>query len=116
MKRVKYYSDEFKKAVVKEIILGELSQLGAMRKYGIGGSTTVSRWIAKFKDMVPKEEQSEGSVAKSKEELEEEIQRLKRQLEYEKLKSEAFDKMIKLAEEEFKIPIRKKRGAKRSKK
>lgn len=116
MKKVKYYSDEFKKAVVKEVILGRISQAGAMRKYGIGGSQTLPRWIAKFKDMIPIDEQEEGSTEKSKEELEQEIERLKRQLEYEKLKSEAFDTMIKIAEKEFKIPIRKKHGAKQFKK
>lgn len=116
MKRVKYYSDAFKKAVVKEVILGEISQSGAMRKYGIGGSQTLPRWLSKFRDMIPIENEEGGSSEKSKEELEQEIERLKRQLEYEKLKSEAFDTMIKIAEQEFKIPIRKKHGAKQSKK
>jgi len=116
MKKVKYYSDEFKKAVVSEVILGEISQAGAMRKYGIGGSMTLPRWIAKYSDMIPKEDQEKGSVDKSKEELALENEQLKRQLEYEKLKSEAFDTMIKIAEKEFKIPIRKKPGAKRFKK
>ena len=116
MKKVKQYSDEFKKAVVKEVILGEISQAGAMRKYGIGGSMTLPRWLAKYGDMVPKDEQVDNLGEKTKEELALEIERLKRQLEYEKLKSEAFDTMIKIAEKEFKIPIRKKPGAEQSKK
>lgn len=116
MQKVKYYSDEFKKSVVKAIILGEISQAGAMRKYGIGGSQTIPRWLAKYSDMVPKDEKHENVGGKTKEELELEIEQLKRQLEYEKLKSEAFDTMIKIAEREFKIPIRKKSGAKPSKK
>ena len=69
MKRVKCYSDEFKKAVVKEVILGQISQEGAKRKYGIGGSMRLPRWIAKYEWMIPKDEKQEGLGEKSKEEL-----------------------------------------------
>lgn len=116
MKEVKYYSDEFKKGVVKEVILGEISQAGAMRKYGIGGSMTLPRWISKYSSMIPEDSQPSSGAEKSREELEREVALLRRQLEYEKLKREALDTMIKIAEEELKVPIRKKPGAKQSKK
>lgn len=77
MQKVKSYSDEFKKAVVKEVILGEISQAGAMRKYGIGGSQTLPRWLAKYSDMIPKDESQEKRGEKTKEELELEIEQLK---------------------------------------
>ena len=48
--------------------------------------------------------------------LEAEIRLLKKALSYEKLKSEALSQMIDIAEDEFKISIRKKSGAKQSKK
>jgi hypothetical protein len=41
-----------------------------------------------------------------------EYEKLQRELELEKLRSTAFSKMIDIAEEEFKLPIRKKAGAK----
>ena len=44
--------------------------------------------------------------------LQEEINRLKKELEYEKLRSKAFETMIEIAEEELRVDIRKKSGAK----
>ena len=49
----------------------------------------------------------------AKESLEDENKRLRRELELAKLRVEALDIMIDIAEEEFKIPIRKKPKAKR---
>ncbi|MEZ4776307.1 MAG: hypothetical protein R3D00_24240 [Bacteroidia bacterium] len=48
-------------------------------------------------------------------ELSAEVAALKRLLELEQLRSESYLQMIKLAEEQFQIPIEKKSGAKRSK-
>ena len=116
MKRVNLYSDAFKKEVVKEVILGQISREGAKRKYGIGGSMTLPRWISKYEWMIPKPKEDEEVGEKSKAALAVEIELLKRQLAYEQLKSEAYETMIKIAEQEFKIPIRKKSGAKQFKK
>ncbi len=41
-----------------------------------------------------------------------ELKRLKRALELEKIRSEAFKHMIEVAEQQFNIPIRKKSGTK----
>ena len=41
------------------------------------------------------------------------IEELEEQLRYEKMRSEAYSTMIDLAESTFKVPIRKKSGAKR---
>ena len=46
--------------------------------------------------------------------LKEKIKQLEDQLEYEKLRSEAYETMIRIAEKEFKLPIKKKFGAKQS--
>ena len=57
-------------------------------------------------------------MIKSKEEdtyakqLQEEIARLKKELEYERLRSKAFETMIDIAEDELNVNIRKKSGAK----
>jgi len=116
MKKVKHYSDDFKTKVVDEILSGQICKESARRKYGIGGSTTILKWIRKLEGAKPKRLFMLEKREKTKEQLELEIEQLKHQLEYEKLKSEAFDTMIDIAEEEFKISIRKKSGAKPSKK
>ena len=116
MKKVNYYSDVFKMQVVNEVLSGAISKYEARRKYGIGGSVTVLRWIRKFESSKPKELFMSEKKEKTVEQLKLEIEQLKHQLEYEKLKSKAFDTMIDIAEEEFKIAIRKKPGAKQSKK
>ena len=116
MKKVKQYSDEFKNKVVEEVLSGQMCKEEAKRKYGIGGSSTVLKWIRKFEGSRPKKLFMSEKKEKTVEQLKLRIEQLKHQLEYEKLKSEAFDTMIDIAEKEFKIPIRKKYGAKQFKK
>jgi hypothetical protein len=53
---------------------------------------------------------------KSAEELEAENARLKQELDIEQLRNRALNVMIDIAENQFEIPIRKKSGAKQSKK
>jgi hypothetical protein len=55
-------------------------------------------------------------VSKKKLSDKEKIKKLEQQLKHEKLKSEAYETMISIAEEEFDIKIEKKRGAKRLRK
>jgi transposase-like protein len=116
MKKVKRYSDDFKKEVIKEFKGGKISKSELRRKYGIGGGSTILQWMRKFEGSVPKDLYMPKEKEKTLDQLKLEIEQLKHQLEYEKLKSKVFDKMIDIAEEEFQIPIRKKPGAKQSKK
>ena len=116
MKEVKHYSDEFKRRVVEEIISGKESVEYYRRKYKIGGSMTLSRWLDKF---ASEAYQPMATKKKSTEELAElkaELAVLRRELEDERLRRQAYQLMIKIAEEEFNIPIEKKSGVKRSKK
>lgn len=119
MKEVNYYSDEFKESVVKEVLDGLICKDEARRKYGIRGKSAVLNWIRKFdgsknNQMTTKKKQS--STTKSIEELEAENLRLKQELEMEQLRSRALNVMIDIAENKFNIPIRKKSGARQSKK
>jgi transposase len=119
MKKANYYSDEFKKSVVDEVLKGVLNKEEARWKYGIKGSSAVLNWIRKFEvtksqSMNPKAKAPKSS--KSIEELEAENARLKQELDVEQLRNRALNVMIDIAENEFKIPIRKKSGAKQSKK
>lgn len=119
MKKVNYYSDEFKKTVVDEVLKGVLSKEEARFKYGIKGNSAVLNWIRKFEGnkfntMKPKKTPLKSN--KSTEELEAENARLKQELGMEQLRTRALNVMIDIAEKQFKIPIRKKPGAKQSKK
>ena len=119
MKKLNYYSDEFKKSVVDEVLKGVLNKEEARWKYGIKGSSAILNWIRKFEgtksqSMNPKSKTAKSS--KSTEELEAENARLKQELDLEQLRNRALNVMIDIAENEFKIPIRKKSGAKQSKK
>ena len=116
MKKVNQYTDEFKIRIVEEVLSGKITKEECRYRYGIKGNSTVLRWIRKFTG-------AHRSFPKmSREQKSDEIERLRKQLEllrneleYEKLKSSSFLEMIKIAEEDFKIPIRKKSGAKQSK-
>lgn len=119
MERVNYYTDEFKQNVVNEVVGGLVSKAEARRRYGIKGKSAILNWMRKFdvsnlREMNPKRKAE--NVTKSTIDLEAENRRLKQELELEKLRSKALNVMIDLAEEKFKIPIRKKHGARQSKK
>lgn len=87
------------------------------------GHTTVSRWIGIFaqekgkssriKDM--KKSQSTSSELEQDSEvqvLQKQVKELEAQLLRAEIKAEFYDKMIDVAEAKFKVPIRKKAGAK----
>lgn len=116
MKKANHYSDHFKRRVVNEILSGSESLEYYRRKYKIGGSMTISRWLDKF---ASEETYPMASKKRDKDELADlqaEIALLRRELEEERLRREAYQLMVKIAEEEFNIPIEKKSGVKQPKK
>jgi transposase len=128
MKSVNHYPDDFKLKVIREVVSGQLTKEEARRKYLLGGKSAVLKWMRKFgienkpisKDTtfmnlqkkshtkVETVDMSEVAALKKK------IKELELQLEYERLRTEALDTLINLAETRFNIPIRKKPGAKQS--
>lgn len=114
----KDYSYAFKLSVVSEVESGELGIKAAARKYGIQSHSTVTNWLRKFGnfDWVNK---STLGMPKSKDQklyeleqkvrlLEKQKKELEQQVENADKKAIFFDMMIEIAEEEFKLPIRKK--------
>lgn len=114
----KDYSYAFKLSVVEEIENGEIGIKAAARKYGIQSHSTVTTWLRKYGnfDWINKSTQR---MPKSKDqkllELEQKVLLLEKQKKELEKKAETadkkvilFDMMIDIAEEEFKIPIRKK--------
>ena len=114
----KDYSYAFKLQVVQEVESGQLGIKAAQRKYGIQGDATVRTWLRKHGSL-DWENKSHLNLEKSPEqkllELEAKVRLLEKQkaslekkLEATDKKAIFFDMMIDIAEEELKIPIRKK--------
>lgn len=115
----RHYPESLKLALVKEYQSTKTSMAYLKRKYGVSTINSVKYWLNKYGDndylSIPKI----NPVMTGKTEDSPEVQKLKqriRQLEHEledaKLLSEAYSLMIKKAEEELKIPIRKKYNTK----
>ena len=109
----------FKEAVVKEYLLGSTTQAHLAAKYGVGKST-VDRWIQKHRGRVPKKRLVRECVIlppmvkEVRDDLPDDVQELRRQLEQEKLRNKLLTAIIDIAERDLKIPIRKKFGTKPS--
>ena len=116
MSGLNYYSETFKREVIFQIKSGQLTQGEASRKYGIKGHSTILKWIRKFEGSDPEFESFMDYKKSDKIELIKRIKDLERQLEDEQIRSFGYSKMIDIAEERLKVPIRKKIDTKQSKK
>jgi hypothetical protein len=123
MKRKKpYYPLRTKKKAVQLVAAGLLTEEQACSKFRITLKLLHlwQRWYDRYFVQPYQNPQSMGRKKLSDKEkikkLEQQLKDTHQQLKYERLKSEAFETMIGIAEEEFKIKIEKKRGAKQSKK
>ena len=121
------YTQEEKLAIVKDYLESNLSRNAIVKKYRIGQGTLIA-WLRIFgveknkentkSVMVRKISKTKSDVKKTEakdnvnQELLKRIEELEKALEYEKLRSLAYSTMIDIAEEDFKIKIRKKDGAK----
>lgn len=121
MNKAKRFEEGFKRRVVLEVVRGEISQEEARRRYGIGGKSTVLKWMRRFAGMNPKEPGPNPLFilqGMSKDDdtrrLKEEIDRLKAQLHYAELKGRAYQIMVDIARDKYGIDLEKKYGAKQS--
>ena len=111
----KRYTTELKRSVVRAVQDG-MSAYRAGNTFDISCGT-VSRWVREYKgENTELSSPKPDDMAKNKpvDPKEAEILALKKALEYANLKIRALDTMIDIAEEQLKIDIRKKSGAKRS--
>lgn len=122
-KRGKYqkYSQDFRLSVVEEYLSGGISKYALCKKYSIRSVVSLNSWLRSFVG-----EETVNSPMKKKEaekadspSLSEEIARLQKELKETKLalyqaqmRADVSETMIDVAEEMFKIPIRKKAGTK----
>jgi len=106
------YPESIKRAVVLEYESCDYSQAYLSRKYGLNNRTIIAHWLRKYghnnylsvpkQQIVMPEETPEVNALKAR------IKQLERELEDSKLLAEAYSLMITTAEEQLKIPIRKK--------
>lgn len=104
---------------MRRVLSGELSISAAAREYGIKGSMTIPRWLNRQDELLGTKVSQMANLPdqeKNKDELVAEIRSIRQLLDQERLRSEAYLGMIKLAEERFQIAIEKKSGAKPSSK
>lgn len=101
---------------VAEYLAGDVSYRELEKRYGIG-SATLHRWVKEHRSGRGTDreaiERVAAGLAAGREELPQDVNELKRELEEARLYNKLLNAMIDIAEEQFEIPIRKKRGAKR---
>lgn len=118
----RYYSEELKLAILKQIWNRDLSKTEASQKYGILGHSTISKWEKNYhlygqcsvplESFQPKDLSNKKATPEDLTKLQQRIAELERQLSDEKLRSEAYNRIIDYGEKEFKLPLRKKRNTK----
>jgi transposase-like protein len=101
------YNLGFKLAVVDQVEKGDLTYKQAQRAYGIQGRSTVLTWLRKHGTLdwsVPIRQ----TMPRAKETPAQQIKRLEKQLEDERLKNKMLNYMIDLSDKELGTAIRKK--------
>jgi hypothetical protein len=119
-----HYEVAFKRQVIEEYLATGCSKMSLLAKYNITFKSAIQTWmrILGYSDIYQGIERPKfgniifTSVSKDKDksriELEARIRQLERQLEDEKLRSEAYSRIIEKAEKEYKISIKKKTDTK----
>jgi len=114
------FDEPFKRMVIEEYLSTGSTKVAILRKYNIRFKGALQQWMKKlgYSDMslVVKRKLETLTIpdlpkkinSTKNEDLLKKIQQLERQLEDEKLRSEAFARIIEKAEKELNIPIRKK--------
>ena len=119
-RKVNQFPDELKYKIVQEYLQSSISKKDLMQKYGVRGNSCIMNWMRKFGLSYPTEAQikvnnqvtKESKKPRQERELEQKLKTLEQELEYEKLRTKVLNTLIDIAEEELKISIRKKSGAK----
>lgn len=122
------YSEAFKRMVIQEYLNTGVSKMSLLKKYDIRMKSGIQRWMRQMgyenirlkvgylpdintaTPLTPKKSKEVNS--NNEDQLKARIQELERLLEDEQLRSEAYNRIIDIAEKDFNIPIRKKLGTK----
>lgn len=124
---MQHYTETFKRKVCEEYLEQGVSKVYLLKKYNIRYRSAIQKWMKMYgyEDIHQKARYlnlfSTSSLAANKktkpvslaeQSLEKRIKELERLLEDEQLRSEAYQRMIAIAEKELNIPIRKKPNTK----
>jgi transposase len=116
---IKKYSEALKQEVVSQVKSGLMSKEQAKRHYNILGKSAVLNWLRNYEkygvcslalrsySMSSKPTDKPKNTVSAQEQAQR-IKELERQLEDALLLNEMYDRMINIAEREYKLPIRKK--------
>jgi len=113
-RRRRQFSDNFKKSKVQELELGRLTISELKKQYEVS-STTIYRWIANFGTMKNKPVRiivETDSDTKELLLLKQKIAELERIVGQKQVLIDFYDKLIDIAEDEYKVDIKKKFGTK----
>jgi transposase-like protein len=114
MELTTFFTEEFKRQVVADVLSQRMTTKEAKCRYGIKGHSTILKWIRKYGDTNLQSMESQ----KDKPVFDLTTQKLletERRLKEAELRILLLDTLIDIAEDELKIDIRKKSGAKPSK-
>ena len=115
---------DIEKQAVKEYLTKGLTYRQLAKKYGVN-HTTINRWVlvhqgihnlprTKRQNSYDIQQMKQGKNSSQKKvavsDQEQKIALLEKQLAWEKMRADALDKMIDIAEKELNVPIRKKPG------
>ena len=117
------YDDVFKRAVIEEYLRTGCSKMSLLRKYNIRFKSAIQKWMRDlgytdtYQKKLTKFAIINTFMATNKQtedirDLQLKIKLLEKQLEVEKLRSKAYARVIEIAEQELKIPLRKKYNTK----
>jgi transposase-like protein len=120
----KIYDDAFKRKLIQEYLETGCCKMDLIRKYNIHFKSAIQTWMRrlgyadshrskkiKFGRIITSQVANTTSLDGSTD-LQKKIRQLERQLEDEKLRVEAYQRIIEKAEQELKISIRKKPNTK----
>ena len=117
------WTEEEKLQIVRVCLSRVISQAEVMRRYGLSSRETLHRWINRYGERILAEELNIELVKKSlpesepkspEESLALRVKQLEKELREAQLKAQLYEAMIDIAEEDLKIPIRKKFGPQQS--
>ena len=106
------FSESFKRQVVSEVESGIITPGAAREKYGIPGHSTILRWRRKYGEGPPPKGPDGGAQTGQVASLRNEVKLLKQELEQARMRAVAMETLVDIAEQTYKIPIRKNCGAK----
>ena len=118
------YPEELKRKIAKEYLSGKASAGFLADEHGLRNKGVVKEFVKWYRRKDELYVQNQDTMPTKKtlpystddQSAQAQIKQLKRQLELSQLKVEALETMIDIAEEQLQIDIRKKSGAKQSKK